>query len=130
MYKELVAVSKEDAEFLIQEINALRENQNYQEAIELLTKLILIKEFSCIIFCNRIYPALYQELAELYELTNAPVSEIITLERYFVLYMSLEKPVQELRESLINLYVYVSEREKHPIPQAIQELLSKFKVTV
>jgi len=124
MDDEYIRISQEDAEALIKRIISLRENRRYRDAIDLLTKLIIFEEFSSSIFFCRICPSLYQELAELYELTNAPVSVINTLERYFSQYMKLDSETRELRKSLVQLYLQVAEREHHSIPKAIGRLIN------
>ena len=97
-------------------VERLKQKRDYDSAIEILTKIILLREFeTCSLVPSRISSAPYMELAGLYELNQDRLSGLRTLERYFC------HPNRQgnADRKVAMYYLKLSRREHYTIPENI-----------
>ncbi len=103
-------------------VSHLHKEGKHREAINCAKKLMLLEEFKTNIIPGRkLHSAPYSSLAILYRYTQDPSAELAIFERY----ISLAFRSGGVKEHLINRYLKLAEKEHHPIPSDVKNVIEK-----
>jgi tetratricopeptide (TPR) repeat protein len=122
MLGELKAKVLQDAEDYYQRLVRFTEQGDYEAAVDLLTKLILLKEFEAASLSGYgVCAALYRKLADMYQLLGNTAEELKTIERYFL--QITDK--LNVNMDLAHRFLLLAEREGYQIPDDIMGVIRK-----
>ncbi len=122
MLSELKKKVLQDAEDYYQRLVNFTEQGDYESAVDLLTKLILLKEFETASLSGYgVCAALYRKLADMYHFLGSTAEELKTIERYFL--QITDK--LNVNTDLAHRFLQLAEREGYRIPDDIVAVIRK-----